>query len=65
MAEEERHTFILRLTRDAAGRTRGVLGRVRTGEKVLVQELGMLGSLVAQMCGAGEGEWSDDSGEQL
>ena len=48
------HTFILRLTRDAAGRVRGVLERVRTGEKVPVQGLGTLGLLVGQMLGAGE-----------
>ena len=51
MAPEETHTFILRLTRDAAGRVRGVLERVRTGEKVPVQELGTLGWLVGQMIG--------------
>ena len=56
MSVEERHTFIPRLTRDAAGRVRGVLERVRTGEKILVQELGTLGPLVAQMLGA----WEDD-----
>jgi len=49
MAAEELHTFILRLSRDAAGRVRGVLERVRTGEKVRVQELGMLGPLVGRM----------------
>lgn len=43
MASEEMHTFILRLSRGADGRLRGVLERVRTGEKVLVQELEMLG----------------------
>ena len=49
MADEAIHSFILRLSRDAAGRVSGVLERVRTGEKVPVQELETLGPLVAQM----------------
>ena len=55
-ARGETHTFILRLTRDAAGRVRGVLERVRTGEKVPVQGLGTLGPLVGRMLGGGEGD---------
>jgi hypothetical protein len=54
MASEEMHTFILRLSRGADGRLRGVLERVRTGEKVLVQELETLGPLVGHMLRAGE-----------
>jgi hypothetical protein len=49
MASEEMHTFILRLSREADGRLHGVLERVRTGEKVLVQELETLGPLVGHM----------------
>ena len=54
MAVDQTHTLILRLSRAAAGRVRGVLERVRTGEKVQVEELGALGPLVAQMLRAGE-----------
>jgi hypothetical protein len=49
MASEEMHTFILRLSREADGRLHGVLERVRTGEKVLVQKLETLGPLVGHM----------------
>ena len=64
MAGEETHTFILRLTRDAAGRVRGVLERVRTGEKVQVQELGTLGPLVGRMLRAVEDDQIGRTGEQ-
>jgi len=54
MPSDEMHTFILRLSRDATGRVRGVLERVRTGEKAPVHDLGTLGLLIRRMLGVAE-----------
>ena len=55
-ARDGTFTFILRLSRDGAGRVRGVLERVRTGEKVRVEQLETLGPLVGQMLR----DWEDE-----
>jgi hypothetical protein len=63
MAVDQTHTFILRLSSDAAGRVRGVLERVRTGEKVKVEELDALGPLLGQMLRAGKDDQIDRTEE--
>ena len=54
MASEEMHTFIIRLSQDTDGRLRGILERVRTGEKLPVRDVATLGQLVRRMLGADE-----------
>jgi hypothetical protein len=56
-------TFIVRLTRDESGRLRGMVERVRTGEKAPVEGLEVIAGVIARMA-ADEGDWppSDEQG---
>ena len=49
MSQQERMTFIVRLTRDECGRVSGIVERVRTGAKEQFHEVEALGVLIARM----------------
>jgi hypothetical protein len=49
MSQQERMTFIVRLSRDERGRVSGIVERVRTGEKEQFHEVETLGVLIARM----------------
>ena len=45
-------TFIVRLSRDEAGRVAGIVERVRTGEKERFEGVAAIATLIARMVGA-------------
>ena len=45
-------TFIIRVSRDEAGRLSGVVERVRTGEKARVYEIEDIGQVIVRMMDA-------------
>jgi hypothetical protein len=45
-------TFVVRLSRDAAGRVTGIVERVRTGEKERFEGLAALATVIARMAEA-------------
>jgi hypothetical protein len=49
MGQQERMTFIVRLSRDERGRVSGIVERVRTGKKEQFHEVEALGVLIARM----------------
>jgi len=49
MSQQERVTFIVRVTRDERGHVSGIVERVRTGEKEQFREVEALGALIARM----------------
>ena len=42
-------TFIVRISQDRAGSTRGVVEWVRTGEKIRIHELAAISEVIARM----------------
>jgi hypothetical protein len=48
-------TFVVRVSADAAGRLRGVIERVRTGERAAFEGWIAIGAVIARMVAAGRG----------
>jgi hypothetical protein len=46
-------TFVVRVSADAAGQPRGVVERVRTGEKAAFEGWAAIGAVIARMVAAG------------
>jgi hypothetical protein len=53
-------TFVVRLSRDEAGRVAGIVERVRTGEKERFEGVAAIATLIARMVAADHAERTEE-----